>query len=807
MIKIRRICGRMLAPILCVGIAVFAWYWRFDELPPALYDDLAVAAGLRPPESPVSLHWQLIAAPLCRAFGLPAAMDILRMAGHVALGLFAAVGYLVFHGALPASFRRGEHISGWWRAVVRVVLFTGVVLLCCADPVWNAFRWFSPVALQLLEAEVAVLLVFLYLQSGSRVPLFAAFALLGVLTADSPLGAVVLAVSVVIFCVYVRNRAASAKANSIRSTGDEEDESPFADLLTAWWLTLAFFVGLAAGAGLEAWAFVSTDGLEASKWSWGDYALDAPFAYLKWAYRMISPVGLVVFLGIVLTPALTAFKIVPRATHDDQPFAYFHGAVFAVCGLLAFTQLSGAKVLWFWTWGRSIGLNVRSGLLEYLAAFLCALTVVWSLAVFMFNFYLRNSRRLAMLRYPDALEEEGGREELNNIRRVKRVARVFFLAVPVLLLAGALPFRDQRVEHAMLGVVDDAVRETVRECGDAEYVFTDGGLDAALELAAAVEGRRIVALSLTDSTKVPRNVWLRTRGLDDEEGSADAEDRALLEMGSMDALRTWMRKPADKARPYVVQIGFDIWKRDGLPSPKLSGLTARPGEIDEEEEERGTAAARALMQRMLAIFEKWKPDDIADRALRDAFTCVQWRLAVVAQNRADAYDAKGETELAMEETRLAGELDKNNTELEKIRDLMELVERRRIERMTPREGLQTGLARADFARARSFAEKILETTPNDLEANFAVGMDFFVRRQYSRAEVYLRRCLDVETNSVAVLNNLAHCRLRQGDFAEALPLARRALELRPESREVQRTMAIITAGLEEQQKKKTEEAE
>ena len=50
-------------------------------------------------------------------------------------------------------------------------------------------------------------------------------------------------------------------------------------------------------------------------------------------------------------------------------------------------------------------------------------------------------------------------------------------------------------------------------------------------------------------------------------------------------------------------------------------------------------------------------------------------------------------------------------------------------------------------------------------------------------------------NDPAVLNNLAQCRLRQGDFEGALPYAKRALEALPDSSEVRRTMKKIEAGL------------
>jgi predicted Zn-dependent protease len=73
-------------------------------------------------------------------------------------------------------------------------------------------------------------------------------------------------------------------------------------------------------------------------------------------------------------------------------------------------------------------------------------------------------------------------------------------------------------------------------------------------------------------------------------------------------------------------------------------------------------------------------------------------------------------------------------------------------------------------------------------------MDFFVQRQYSRAEAYLKRCLVERPMDPAVLNALAQCRLRQGDPAGALPYAKRAIEVLPDSPEIKRTLERIKAA-------------
>lgn len=127
--------------------------------------------------------------------------------------------------------------------------------------------------------------------------------------------------------------------------------------------------------------------------------------------------------------------------------------------------------------------------------------------------------------------------------------------------------------------------------------------------------------------------------------------------------------------------------------------------------------------------------------------------------------------------------------------------RRKLERMTSREGLKIALYHADFALARMFARRILDVAPEDPAANFAIGMDFFVQRQYVRAQAYLERCLEQRPDDPAVLNNIAQCMLRRNDPKGALPYAERAKAILPDSPEIGRTFKRVKAALAEEGRK------
>ncbi len=767
--------------MLLVGaaVAVLAWVWQFDAVPPDMMDNVAAAAGLRPPVKPVSLLWHLLAMPFLRHFGVSAGETALRVAGHVSLGILAAIAWVLLGMLLPASFRRGEHVAGWWRAAVRIVLFQGAALLCLSHPVWNAFRWFSPAALQTLIGAMAAVLYMQHFRTGRLKPLFVSFGLLGLLVSDAPAAALLLLLAVVGICMRGR----------LRELGFVlvPDANPLFYLFISWRLTLAFVTGLFAGMVLGTLSFAAMDGFSAFGLTLGEYVCRAPLVHLKALLATCSPAGAAMFAAVALVPLLVEGGLVQRATDDERQLRYFHGLMFFLCGIVAFSQLAGVSWFWFWTWA---GECVRDGFAKCIASFMSAIAFSWSLAVFTFGLWLRNFRRVETLRSQDDAESDGATEAFATTRRMQRIVRECLLLVePLVALACVVPFREQRLERAMLGVVADAARETAAECGSAKYLFTDGGLDAAVEIAAAERGGGLRALSLMGSPIEPRDIYLRTRGVE------DIVDRKLLESGAPDALRTWVRTRPDKASTYAVQIGFELWRRDGRPIPECAGLVGRPAGFADGEAERGAAAGRALAKRVLALYEQGSPGSIVDRALKNAFLFAQWRLAVIARHRANAYDGRGEKELAVEETSLADALDRHNGALARIRATMTWASRKKLERMTPQEGLRRGLSRADFALARVFALRVLEFAPDDPEANFALGMDFFVQRQYARAQEYLERCLVRRPDDPAVLNNLAQCRLRQGDPAGALPYAKRALEILPDTPEVRRTMERVKAAM------------
>ena len=181
--------------------------------------------------------------------------------------------------------------------------------------------------------------------------------------------------------------------------------------------------------------------------------------------------------------------------------------------------------------------------------------------------------------------------------------------------------------------------------------------------------------------------------------------------------------------------------------------------------------------------------------MNDLFLFMQWRLARLARHRAERFDHEGLTDRSLEEIRISDTLDTKNDSLKLILEGMSRLRELTMRQMTPREGLQFALVRADFTLARKYAEPILDADPDDPNANFGMGMSYFMQEQFGRAEEYLMRCLKKNANEPAVWNNIAVLQLRTGRLDEAMKNAKKALSLIPDSAEVKDTVRQIEKAM------------
>jgi hypothetical protein len=380
---------------------------------------------------------------------------------------------------------------------------------------------------------------------------------------------------------------------------------------------------------------------------------------------------------------------------------------------------------------------------------------------------------------------------------LRRHGFAVLVMVPLLLLAAVVPGRLQEKTRQMLKVLDDYVDEVLQECGPVEWIFTDGAFDARLELGAAERGRQLRALSMMSGGSAYER-YVRLKGV------SDMEDRMALSTSVPMTLRTWMKDKPERMKNAAIQLGFEVWKRNGLELPVCSGVLARPLGMSAEDCAAGVVRTKKLADRILAFYAAGGLPKSAGHLVNELFLFVQWRIARLARMRAERADRAGQTEVAMKDVKLSDDLDHNNASLKRILTSMEETRARTLKAVTPREGLQLALVRADFALARRYAEPILEAVPDDPNANFAMGMSYYVQKQWARSEEYLKRCLVRNAKEPAVWNNLAMIMLYTKRFDEAEKHAKKALELIPESAEVKDTLRQIREARTEAAKKADE---
>ena len=760
---------------LAAGLAVLAFAgltaFAFPGLSPDVWNDAAVAAGLRPPTDIFPGFWRVLASALYLK-GVAAGNGLLLWAGRACAALTAGCAYLFLRSALALLVRGRLRYAVRRFVVQRGAAALGALFFVCADPVWRAGQAFSPAGLLTLLTLVQLVLFAGFLLNGRLSAALGSMFLVGLLAAETPLGFLLLAGCWGVYLLALRHDALCERMPLL---------DPVAGPSAKWTLTLAWALGLVAGIAVNCVSFIGMEGLAAS----GKAGGDMPLMYLLcWWHQIVgaaNALGWVLGLGVCALPCVVAAVMLPRAVDEESFMPYHVGAVFFCTGALAFAQVAMLPPLWFWSWTEAAGVN-SPYLLQMLM--LCASgTVVFALTVLGGDACCRNHARLAAQRFAELRDDEAGTASAVPTR-LKRGGLVVFFAAAALLVAGVVPGRALTRTRQMLAIVEDYVREVVEECGPVRWIFTDGSFDARFELEAAARGKTLKALSMMASN-APYQQYLRTRGV------TDAEDAMSLSMGAPMVLRSWVRDRPERLRDAAVQLGFELWKRDGKELPVCSGVLARPAGMDPEACAAGVARATALADRILDLYAAGGPERAAGRTVRDLFLFVQWRISRLARMRAERADRAGDAAVAMKDVKLSDALDGSNESLKSILTALERAKATTLKQVTPREGLQLALARADFVLARRYGEVILAADPDDPNANFGVGMSYYTQKQWTRAEEYLRRCLVKKPREPAVWNNLAMICLYTKRFDEAERHAKKALEFIPESAEVKDTLKEI----------------
>ena len=749
-----------------LGAMVLAVTCGFPSTNPVCWEDLAAAAGLRPASAFTGGLVRAVYAIFFSCFPHGAAFEAVRVAGYVAYAVAAFLACEVL------SFLCGTWMDRLCRTVrgrlvVGAALLTATFAFVCSDPVWYSFQSLGADGLRILLALAGTYFQLLFVVSHrSRYTLPSMF-VWALVAGDSPFGLVgAFSLPVTVFFV------------SLKAPADERLSNPLARMALNRALSAVFLVvfctvvaatcGWWRTFGFEEPSFLSVFG----------YIKDMTIAArdaLPWTVAVLA-------IPVVLVPVAVSRILRDRSMDDERFMPVNIGVAHIVIGILAWTQLSGAKSLCFTRWlpaGASVSAFVHAALL-----FLVALTLLWTIFVLGSAVFIKRPRNIARFRYADAIATAEGRQALERMERSTRFLLPIVASLPLVVLLTILPFRYERTLLGMLSVVRDGLVQTVDECSGRTRVFTDGKLDAGLELEAFRRDSRLFTVSLL-AGNTPDACALRDRGI------TAPEDLEASARGPVNLLRTWANDNPQRLSDAAVQLAFELWHGNTNRLVGLGLVALPPGAPVPPSAEAFVTRGRELGTRIVALYDKGSPDRAGTPFLREAFRDVQWRLSRLGQLRAES---AGRTEwgpVAVAEQKLADRLHTLNVAALALDRSLARIGERNAAMLTPREGLKLGLDRADFKLASLFASHILLSDPEDPQANFAVGMNFFLDGLHARAEPHLKRCLAHRPDDPAVLNNLAVVELRLGRWDEAERYARTALDKMPKSVQIQRTLAAI----------------
>lgn len=728
------------------GLVFTFVYWAFlpRGLDPSLWGEMSAAAGLRPPSTIFAGPWRLVVMWLLSVCGPGYIVEVLRIGGALLGGLSVLFVYLVIRQIL-AYLTRVKDLKYWsWIAP----LFAIVATICFGAG--NAFiRALSPVSPGALRMFVLVISLYFFLrfvQAGGiwRVLLSMVFA--GILAGETLVGFLLLGV------YYIVERLALAAAVNGKLDVDADPEKHLA-FMPRWRMFFSFVFGLALLVGVNIATFVSFGGLEANGWSAFDVAFHYVVKYYGFLASAASPIGWLLAITFSLLPLVVTLVLFPMLCRDTEPLrfrlglmVFFAGALALVqCGILPYTRL----------WSFSSGaVEINSDFLECVFMLMTAVTLALAASCFTLG-----CQEIFFF------DEDDGSFKVAEPR-----GPVMRNLVQVIVIVCVLPtvFRIYRpIETELRSIVHDAIVETVRECGDAKFVFTDGRLDPGVELIASMMGSQVKPLNMMSGPSSWEK-YIRTRNF--EEGSPD---RASAEIGVPVLLRVWAGEMTNGMDNAAVQLGFEFWRRARKPLPKCSGFVAREKGLSDAEVERGISVANAIAARIIRI-AKENPHMAVSPALRSAVSSVSWRISRFARMRDDE--------------QLANELDERNDAVKHMMRLIDYERMRTFMQMTPYEGLRLSLRRADFVEARKYGATVLQIDPEDPEANFGTGMAFLMEEKYKEAEFYLARTLVKRPDEPAVLNNLSIIFRKTNRLEKSLEYVRKAHELAPENEEISRTL-------------------
>ena len=227
--------------------------WAFPGMNPDAWGDAAIGAGLRPMEAIFPGFWNALARGLYSVAGVGAGTFLLKVLGPAIAGVTVGLVYLLLRQVLSVTIQVRLQFARRRFFVVRGVAVLGALFFACSDPVWRAGQAFTSPLLLLFMTVLVLTLFFGFLMSGGMGQLYFSMFLLGLLTAETPLGFFLLALVWGVYLIALRHGAMAANSPIL---------NPIVEQSSKWHLTFLYAIGLVIGVAINCSSFIAFNGLE-----------------------------------------------------------------------------------------------------------------------------------------------------------------------------------------------------------------------------------------------------------------------------------------------------------------------------------------------------------------------------------------------------------------------------------------------------------------------------------------------------------------------------------------------------------------
>lgn len=717
---------RVLAFLFGIAVSLIAYFAASSSIDYRAWQQICEGALIRPPEFFQPGAGRLVVYALTRFLGLGMAIKVLALLGPVALGIIAYQATRTALAVLTALIKVDVVRAEFRTVMLPVLTITGLSLFLLSYPVLHAASILTPSIFVLAWVFLVIGAFRNFFEGSSMSWANWGIFLCGGLAAES-LGGWVLLIGAVCLAFW-RVQTDSNQSFVLCDPGVFH--------VSKWTLTLLFLLGGGLVVVANAWFFSTHGGI----WSaaFRDYAV------------LPNLNAVAVLMGLVVAPLLVTFNMMPRSSDSERYLPYAHGVLLIMIGLLEIFVCCRPDII-----------AIENETVKMLLLAASSLTATAAILTLLVDVYCR-----VQTRYP----------------KLMRVI-VFRLVIGVLL--AVLVLRLSVDGSRQIGeALDQVADEIVRESSGLRRIFSDGAMDALLEIKASLTGESLRAHSMfSGHGEYETNLRCRDVSGDD--------DLSMMRIGAPVALASWVGSESPELKSSAVQLGFEAWKRAEKPVPTAGGFVARLDGWQPDALSRSRQWGDAFVRSVLdGLFDR-AYETCREKRLCEAFDMLKWRSGRMLELRANELENIGKHDEARGLRDVAARLDRQNGSLRELRAFMNLVWNQDDLQLTPREALKIALGRANFRAARPHAEAILSTDPADAAANFALGMYYYALRDFARAEGYLLVAHQARPKDAAILNNLALMEMYLGKLDAAEAHAKAAQVLKPNVREIESTLREI----------------